>query len=367
MSGIPVQIGAGAAGEDESPGLAAGIGAALERLRRWEFWPAWTVYAPLAPYIAWLGVRHGGLAVCTACNPGIPMGGVVGESKSAILKMIPGGWALPHVLLEPGPSAARLERLAQHVHERGWGWPVVLKPDAGERGTGVRIVASEAEAMLWLREHAVAAIAQRYHPGPREAGVFYVRHPDEARGRIFSITDKVFAHVVGDGRSTVEELIRRHERFRLQARAHLAAAGTAAAQVPAAGQRVGLTPLGNHCRGTMFVDGRRLWTPALEAAVDQIGRGMGGFCFGRFDVRYADEAEFMAGRGFAVVEANGLLSESTDIYDPGNGFWSAQRTLRRQWRLAFEIGAAQRRRGVRPATVGMVARAVWAAGRARRG
>ena len=89
---------------------------------------------------------------------------------------------------------------------------------------------------------------------------------------------------------------------------------------------------------------------------------MGGFCFGRFDVRYADEGEFKAGRGFSVVEANGLLSESTDIYDPTNGYWSAQRTLRRQWRLAFEIGAAQRRRGVRPATVAMVARAVWGRG-----
>ena len=56
-------------------------------------------------------------------------------------------------------------------------------------------------------------------------------------------------------------------------------------------------------------------------------------------------------RNIRIIELNGVTSESTDIYDPKNSLWAAYRVLFRQWRLAFEIGAANRRRGVRPAGV----------------
>ena len=63
----------------------ARLGARVARWRRWEFWPSWVVNAPVALWIAMLAVRHRGLLVFTAANPAIEDGGVVGESKSAIL------------------------------------------------------------------------------------------------------------------------------------------------------------------------------------------------------------------------------------------------------------------------------------------
>ncbi len=46
-----------------------------------------------------------------------------------------------------------------------------------------------------------------------------------------------------------------------------------------------------------------------------------------------------------------MSSEATSIYDPANGLLSAYRTLARQWSLAFEIGAANRQRGVAPTSL----------------
>jgi hypothetical protein len=60
-----------------------------------------------------------------------------------------------------------------------------------------------------------------------------------------------------------------------------------------------------------------------------------------------------------VLELNGVTAESTDIYDPANSVVSAWRKLMRQWRLAFEIGAANRARGARVTTVGELARLMW--------
>jgi membrane protein DedA with SNARE-associated domain len=322
------------------------LGTSLARLRRWEYWPAWAVYLPLVPWIALLSLKHRGFGTVASANPGIPGGGFVGESKAAILSDLSSETVLPFILLPPGDPADRCRALADTMAARGWDWPLVLKPDAGQRGVAVRVIREASEAAFYLRRHSAAVIAQVYHPGPFEAGLFYYRIPGEARGRILSITDKVFPIVIGDGRRALEELIEDHPRHRMQARVYLKRLGESARRVPAAGEAVRLAESGNHCQGTMFRDGERLRTPELEAAVDSIARRHPGFFFGRFDVRYAREEDLCAGRGFGIVELNGVTSESTNIYDPAWSIWRAWGMLARQWALLFRIGAANRRAGL---------------------
>jgi hypothetical protein len=76
-----------------------------------------------------------------------------------------------------------------------------------------------------------------------------------------------------------------------------------------------------------------------------------GFYFGRYDIRTPSLEDFRQGRNFKIVELNGVTSEATHIYQPGNSIWNAYRTLQRQWRIAFEIGAANRNRDVQPSSV----------------
>jgi len=135
----------------------------------------------------------------------------------------------------------------------------------------------------------------------------------------------------------------------MQARTFLARLGERRATIPSDGERIVLAIAGNHAQGTLFKDGREMITPALEARVDAIARQFDGFFIGRFDVRYADRGAFMAGRDLAVVELNGATAECTNIYDPDRSLLAAYRTLFLQWRLVFEIGAANRRAG-RPAS-----------------
>ena len=94
--------------------------------------------------------------------------------------------------------------------------------------------------------------------------------------------------IVGDGISTVEDLIWTHPRYRLQADTFLTRHRAARARVLGLGERWPLGIAGNHCQGTLFRDGRHLITPALERRIDDIARAFDGFFVGRFDVRYAD-------------------------------------------------------------------------------
>ncbi len=320
------------------------LAASVARLWRWEFWPAAVFYLPIVPWIALLSIRHRGVNVITSANPLIPLGGLVGESKSDILQMLPAAWTVPSARIEAGSLDVQRAALDRIVDDERLSFPLVLKPDFGERGAGVRFVKDREAAYSYLAMVAVPVIVQAYHPGPLEAGIFYYRCPDHDTGRIFSITDKVFSYVTADGRSTLEDLIWRHPRFRMQARVFLSRLGDRASHVPAAGAHVLLARAGNHCQGTMFRDGAHLRTPTLERTIDEIARAAN-VHFGRFDVRYADPDELRAGRGFRIVELNGITSESTNIYDPRRSLLWAYATLYRQWMLLFRIGAANQRRG----------------------
>jgi len=323
--------------------------ASVSRIWRWEFWPMWLFYPPVALWTLWLAVRHGGFRSISAANPGIPDGGIVGESKFDILRRLPAEWTIPSAVLEPGAPRQRRSSLRDAMDARGWAYPLILKPDIGQRGTGVRLVKDENEAVHYLSLMTGRAVVQPYHAGPFEAGVFYYRMPGSCRGRILTVTDKHFPAVIGDGRSNLEDLIWAHPRYRMQARTFLARFGPRRRTVPATGERVTLGIAGNHAQGAMFTDGRTLITPALEARIDAIARAYDGFFIGRFDIRYRDRQAFLAGLDLSIVELNGATAECTNIYDPAGSLLSAYRQLFQQWRLVFAIGAANRRIG-RPAS-----------------
>ena len=312
----------------------------VSRLWRWEFWPMAVFYLPLVPWLLWLSLKHRSFTVWTLANPGLPDGGLVGESKADIMAAL---WSpsdthiLAAVLVDDAAAARRT------VAERGWAWPLILKPDAAQRGASVRLVEQDDEIDAYFAESPGPAVLQRYHPGPFEAGVFYVRTPGESHGRIFSITDKHFPVLVGDGQRTFEELIWAHPRWRMQAGVFLRRFEDEIDRVFDEGETLRLVEAGNHCQGAEFRDGAHLITPELEAAVDEVVRRVEGFYFGRLDVRYAEVEAFKRGDDFAVIELNGVTSESTNLYDPSWSLPRAYRTLFAQWAACFAIGDANRK------------------------
>jgi membrane protein DedA with SNARE-associated domain len=325
----------------------------LARLARWEFWPPWLFYPPVVWYIALLAVRHRGLGVFTAANPGIAAGGFAGESKHAILSRFrdSSGRVARFALVRGGePAAARAARVTVFRETLGLEYPVVLKPDVGQRGAGVRVIRSDAEVLAYVDAYAGDLVVQEYVPG-LEFGVFYARAPGAPRGRIVSITEKRFPAVEGDGRRTLEELIVLDARASLLAATYRAANAHRLGWVPETGESVPLVEIGSHCRGALFLDGAWVWTPELERAIDTLSQSFEGFYFGRYDLRVPSAGDLRRGENFKVLELNGVTSEATHVYDPKTSLLEAYRVLFAQWRLAFEIGARNRDLGARPTPV----------------
>src|SRR2546423_14901185 len=138
-------------------------------------------------------------------------------------------------------------------------------------------------------------------------------------------------------------------------RTYLRRFGSRHSEILQPGAILKLVETGNHAEGCIFRNGLHLHTDAMERVIDEISQRLPGFFIGRYDVRYENDEDFKQGRNFQIVELNGATSEATNIYDARNSLISAYRTLFRQWKLVFAIGAANRARGRRPSPL----RTLW--------
>lgn len=324
-----------------------------EKLSFFEFWPRWLFYAPVIPWWIWFSLRYGGITLPLIANPGMPNGGFVGESKSASHGSF-GPFAraalAPMVSVPGGNPDDRLACARSALKAAGLDYPLVAKPDIGCRGAGVRRINDEAALARYLEYFPPEAdlILQELIAAPGEAGVYYCRMPGEAEGRVLSLTLKYFPEVVGDGQRTLAELIAADPRAGKLAHIYRARHRDRLDERIPAGETVRLSFSGSHSKGVIFRDGRVHITEALSRAIDRIARDIDGFYIGRFDIRFADFSAFLEGRDLRIVELNGAGGEMTHIWDSRTRLADAWRDLYRQFRLLFEIGRANRRRGVRP-------------------
>jgi hypothetical protein len=322
-------------------------------LSPFEFWPGTLFYAPVAVYWLWQSLRHRSLTLPTIANPTMEYGGLCGESKTTLFdSMTAEGrrWLAPYVSATRGTASEVEDDLAillDRMREARLAFPVVAKPDVGCHGAGVRVVRDADGLAAYLRSFPAGErlLLQRLITSEGEAGVFYVRRPGDACGRIFSMTLKLFPHVVGDGSSTLEALIRRDPRAGRVPHLYLPRHRDRLGSVPARGEKIRLVFAGNHCKGAVFRNGMKLVTPMLTARFDALARSIPSFHFGRFDVRFDQLSRLLDGEDFTIIEFNGGGSEAIHIWDPDTRLLEAYRDLFEQVRLLFEIGAAHRARG----------------------
>ncbi len=346
-------------GKGSAESLTLPIPSARFRARSiFEFWPRGLFYLPLIVQWLLLSLRHGHGALPTLVNPRFECGGLCGESKTQIFAEFGAAaqrYLAPFVAFRrastAGPRSVErdLARALTLMKSEGLSFPLIAKPDIGCNGAGVQLIADAAELRHYIASFPTGEklLLQLWVDDPGEAGIFYVRDPEAERGSIFSITLKYFPYVVGDGVSTVEQLVRADARAGRIADVYLSRFGDQQHRVLARGEPFRLVLTGNHCKGAIFRDGTYLATPALTAQFETIARSIPEFHFGRFDVRFTSLAELQRGN-FRIIEVNGAGSEATHVWDPDMGLFDAYRVLFRQINMAFSIGAKLRTRGLQP-------------------
>lgn len=317
-------------------------------------------YVPLVIQWFWLALRFRGLTVPTVSNPLIEAGGLIGESKSDCMAMA--GPSAQHwmatttaiVCAHSDDPADNVKHAMFALGSAGLKFPVILKPDIGWRGFGVRRADNEAQLAAYIRGFPPdqRVIIQSYISWHGEAGVFYVRRPGQPRGEIFSLTLRYYPFVRGDGVKSLRKLILTNPRTRWKKGLLFDLHRDWLDDVPPAGALIRLAIVGSNRVGGLYVDANQYVTAAMTSRFDEIANSIPEFHFGRFDIRFRTLEKLQCGEDFSIIEINGAGAEAVHIWDPDCSVLKGYRVLFEQQRLMFTIGAANQARGFQPMSPG---------------
>lgn len=312
------------------------------RLIHWEFWPFYIVYIPVYFYFLWLSVKSRSLFFFSACNPGVDTGGLFGESKWGVLEKVPSALIPKTVLVKSGTS---IERIAEKLKAAGIEFPLIAKPDIGERGFLVEKIDDASSLDNYLSRFNVDFLLQEYVDYDYEYNVLFYKVPGEATGKITSVTVKQYMSVRGDGTSTVQELMQRDRNSILQVKRFRKSNPELLKLIPAKDMMLIIEPVGNHARGTKFFDGRGMVDKRMTESFTRIANQIPGMHIFRFDVKCKKPEDLYNGF-FKIVELNGAGGEPTHIYESGYSLWKAWGDLLQQWNLIYKVSRFNHEHGV---------------------
>lgn len=312
------------------------------KLRHWEYWPFGILQAPFFLYWFWLSIKARSFFFFSASNPSIYTGGMLGESKKDALDLVPDSLKPKTILIKLPTTEVDVLLVIQNA---GLNFPIIFKPDLGERGWMVRKIKNEVQLKQYIVEVPTDFLVQEFLDLPLEFGVFYVRKPSEPTGKVISVNSKEMLAVTGNGRETLAKLIYKNDRARLQEERLQKVFSARWHVVIPANEVVMLNTIGNHCLGTKFMNGNNLITPKLNASFNAISKQVDRFYFGRYDLRCNSLADLENGN-VKIMELNGCGAEPAHIYQPGFSFWQALGVMYQHWRTMFEISVENHKRGV---------------------
>lgn len=320
-----------------------------------EFWPLWLIYLPVVFQWIALSIYYRSLSLPLLANPTTPSGGMVGYSKSSLLEQ-----AAPvshesiltwftHIVTDESLTI-QLDQIFERIADNHMTLPIVIKPDMGCRGIGIKLVTNESEIKDCISHYPIgsAIMFQQLAEWEPEAGIFYVRYPNENKGRIISLALKYTPYVVGDGISTLQELIEKDSRASQVMHLYKQRHQNKLKQVVAKDQPFRLIFAASHSKGAIFRNGSNYISNTLSKRIDEVMSAFPEFYYGRLDVKFSNIEDLMLGKNIAIIEVNGASSESLHIWDRETSLTQAWSALFQQYNILFKIGAMNRARGFKP-------------------
>jgi hypothetical protein len=306
-------------------------------MTQWEHWPTILFYIPLTPFFILRAIKAKSPVHYLTTNPNILYSGNGTESKYKTLSLVPEEYRPKGILISNDRSK---QDILKQIKNLPFDYPIIAKPDIGFRGYLVKKISDQETLINYLEQVNTDIILQEFIPYHNELGIFYHRIPGNKKGKITSVTIKKFIAVIGDGKSTLSELIQNDERAFLYYKLFRNIHRSNMEKVYKKEEKIVLTEIGNHSKGTQFINGNHLINNDLEYLMDNLCNKIDGWYYGRLDIKYKDYDRFLKGKDFKILEVNGIISEPTHIYDAScenSSFINCMKTINDHWDIMNDI------------------------------
>ena len=220
-------------------------------------------------------------------------------------------------------------------------YPIIVKPDIGERGKSVSKIQNEQQLSQYFKEVPYQTfILQEYIDYPIEIGILYYKDID-GKGNITSIGLKKFCTIQGDGQLTLGKLVLKNPRISRRKKQIEKRFKNRWNQVLKRGEKIIVEPIGNHNLGTTFLNGNHLYSDQMMQWIDQKASMIPNFDYGRFDLRINSWNSFKNDEGIKILEINGVNSEPIHIYSPKFGLVNAYKEIFKHMRIIHRLSVHQ--------------------------
>lgn len=313
----------------------------LEKISNWELWPFELRYSLIIPVWIWYCLRSRSLWFFTPSNPTLTFGGFEGEDKREMYEQLPKELYPRTIYVHPKEAFSTVQQMVQ---QNGFSYPFIVKPDVGMKGLLFRKIDNEQELRTYHQKVPCQYLVQDLVDYPLEISVFYYRYPGEPKGVITGFIQKDLMVVVGDGKSTLWELINEHpnarhrlEEMRVKHKEHLDTV------VPAKEKYI-LTYAANLNRGAKFTNLQHLIDEELLALFDRLSHQTS-FYYGRYDIKCSSVEDLKKGRNFSILEFNGSGAEPNHVYHSGYSLFGAYKVFLMHWKVLYRISKINARLG----------------------
>jgi hypothetical protein len=194
----------------------------------------------------------------------------------------------------------------------------------------------------------VAYMVQAMVNYPMEVSVFYIRHPQEHKGKVTGFLHKIPLQVTGNGKDTLEQLIQQHPKAQKRLGEMYSKHREHLQQIIAAGEKYMLSYAANHNRGAHFIDLKEHIDDRLVAIFDEISLGINDFFYGRYDIMCSNVEDLKNGKNFTILEYNGCGAEPNHFYDTGYTLPGAYKEILKHWKALYRISKYNSSRGIKP-------------------
>ncbi len=314
-----------------------------------EYWAWWILLAPLWPFWFLFGLRLGNFTWFTAVNPAIEDAGFLGESKADIFKLLPNEHNPKTFFINEKKTWNEIENeiliFLNTLTNKTDNIICIAKPDVGGRGRKIKIIKNIEELINYHESVNEKYMLQEFIPYDLELGVFYARMPNDESGKVISLTYKSFLEIIGDGKSTIEELMKKNKRSSLQL--NRIGEKIDLNNIPKNEEKIILEKIGNHCLGTKFVNGADFINEHLHQTFDVISKNIPGFYYGRYDIKVSNWEDLYQGKNIFILELNGLTADPAHIFDAEFPLRNVFPTLWKHIRLAYKIAKQNLKNGVK--------------------
>jgi hypothetical protein len=317
----------------------------LHRITHWEAWPFKILYAPISLVWLWYIIRARAVWFFTPSNPKLTFGGMEGEPKKEMYDLLPKELYPPTFNALPKQNFNELlSLLKQHKID----YPFIVKPEVGGQGILLRKIDNEEAFKNYHAKMPYEYIVQQMVYYPMEVSVFYIRHPKNEKGIVTGFLHKIPLQVIGDGVSTLEQLIKTYPKAAKRIDELFVKQKENWQTIIPNNEKYMLSYAANHNRGANFIDLKAHIDDSLVAIFDKISLSINDFFYGRYDIMCESIEDLKSGKNFTILEYNGCGAEPNHFYDTGYTLLGAYNEILKHWKYLYQISMYNKSQGIQP-------------------